>query len=297
MQWPKFSRRTPARNIFLELTKSGIAIFVVLEGLAGYALGLTAENGLAWTHLLCFALGLYCLSSGSLALNQAQEAELDARMPRTRARPIPSGRLSKSRALAISVFLIGVGLAMLGLLRPLLGLLGLLSVLLYNGLYTYYWKPKWIYAAVPGALPGALPVVLGYAATHAQPWTVELLYAFLIVFLWQMPHFWAIALRYREDYRAAGIPTLPVTRGTDVTLRQITLYTLALVALATLSPLLVTAHWAYLLAVLPFCTLTLWQLGRYVRSEWQGPWFRFFLCVNTAMLVFIVAPVVDKFWR
>jgi protoheme IX farnesyltransferase len=281
--------------VFFQLTKSGINNFVVLVGIIGYGMGLPALGKLDGRELLGFALALYCLSGGSLALNQVQEVDLDRSMSRTRARPIPSGRISKSNALAISLLLLGAGLSALVLIKPAAALIGLLSVVLYNGFYTYLWKPKWVWAAVPGAIPGALPVLLGYAVTSPRIFTHESVYLFLVMFLWQMPHFWALALRYREDYALGSVPTLPTVRGIATTLRQIGMYSLALVALALAAPLLVPMRFAYVGLILPACAALLYYLYFYLKRDWQDRhWFKFFLCVNTAMLVFIAAPVVDK---
>ena len=110
---------------------------------------------------------------------------------------------------------------MLSLLSLTSMALGLFTVALYNGLYTLYWKKKWAFGAVPGAIPGAMPVVIGYSANHANVFTPECLYLFLIMFLWQMPHFWSLAIRYKDDYKKGGFPVLPAVIGVPKTLFHI----------------------------------------------------------------------------
>ena len=115
----------------------------------------------------------------------------------------------------------------------------MITVFLYNGLYTVWFKPKFSYAAVPGALPGAMPVVIGYVAINPNWFSTEIIYLYLIMFLWQMPHFWSLAIRYREDYKAGGVPVLPIKFGENYTKYQIGLYMFAYLTLAVVSPLFV----------------------------------------------------------
>ncbi|MGZ3795629.1 MAG: UbiA family prenyltransferase, partial [Pseudobdellovibrionaceae bacterium] len=175
---------------YTDLTKFGIVIFVLLSGVAGYASGFIIENPFDWHHFLKTILGLYFLSSGSLALNQVQERELDRKMPRTANRPVASGKIKPPAAGILALGMLMVGGNFLFEVSPTAGWLGVFTVLFYNGLYTLYLKPKWVYAAVPGAIPGALPITIGYAANSPDIFNSESVYLFLILFLWQMPHFW-----------------------------------------------------------------------------------------------------------
>src|SRR6185437_16687128 len=93
--------------------------------------------------------------------------------------------------------------------------LGLLAVLSYNGLYTLWWKRRWSYAAIPGAIPGALPILMGHYAAAGHLGAPAGIYLFLLLFFWQMPHFWVLALRFRADYEKGDFPTLPVTHGPE----------------------------------------------------------------------------------
>lgn len=281
-------------KVYGDLTKFGIVVFVLLSGLAGYATGFQIEKGFDWNHLLWSMVGLYLLSSGSLALNQVQEYQLDRKMPRTSKRPIASGKLKPSAGLILAVCFLVAGLEGLRKASDMAAFVGLASVVLYNGFYTMWWKPRWVFAAVPGAIPGALPVTIGYAAANPEIWNSESVYLFLIMFLWQMPHFWALAIRYKDDYAAGGIPVLPARLGVEKTLFHIGLYTFAYVGVALAAPWFVRSSWIYLLLVLPLAFKVLQEFFRYYRSGASERWFHFFMWTNVSMLVFVVVPVIDK---
>ena len=215
-------------------------------------------------------------------------------MPRTEKRPIPQGAISRR-----SAYLIGFSFLILGTLSSLylnhlVTLISWLTFFLYNGVYTLYFKRKLSFGAVPGALPGALPVVIGYAASSGVVFTSECMYAFLIMFLWQMPHFWSLAIKYKDDYAKGGIPVLPVSIGIHATLFHIGLYVFAYLGLALASPWLTSTHYAYLYLVLPFVLMVSLGFFKYYRSGAQRGWLSFFLWTNFSMLAFLVAPVIDK---
>jgi heme o synthase len=279
---------------FFQLTKVGIAVFVMITGLAGFAaaqpLGFQVE---IWRPIL-LVIGLYLLSSGSFALNQAQEWRSDQKMPRTAKRPVASGFLSQWQAYALGAILILAGEVLLALVNPSAAALGLLTVVLYNGLYTLIWKPNWAFAAVPGAIPGAMPVVIGFAATGRSIFSTECAYLFLIMFLWQMPHFWALAIRYKDDYEQGGFPVLPARLGVERTMYHIGLYTIAYVGLALIAPLFLETHLLHVVLVVPLALKVAWEFIKYFQSGQQDRWLRFFLWVNLSMLAFVSAPVFDR---
>jgi protoheme IX farnesyltransferase len=279
---------------FFDLTKLGIGLFVVISGLIGYAVSYPLGQPIDMLEPILLMVGLYLLSSGSFAINQAQEWTLDKQMPRTAKRPVPRGVLSATQAYFLGTVMSLAGLAALALIDPVAALLGFLTVALYNGIYTLYWKKHLAFGAVPGAIPGAMPVVIGYAASGASIWQSDCVYLFLIMFLWQMPHFWALAIRYKDDYEKAGFPVLPVSRGTETTLSQIGLYTFAYVGVALAAPLFVSTHILHVLLVIPLALKVLFEFFRYFKSEAQTRWLPFFLWTNLSMLAFIVAPVLDK---
>lgn len=279
-------------KIYSDLTKFGIVIFALLAGVAGYSTSFAIESSFSWMHLLITMIGLYAISSGSLALNQVQEYKIDQKMPRTALRPIASGKISPKAATIISVLLLLIGLVLLCWASFAAFLTGLICVVLYNGIYTIYWK-QWRFGAVPGAIPGALPVTIGYAANSANIFTRDSIYLFLIMFLWQIPHFWVLAIKYKEDYRKGGIPVLPVASGDELTLFQIGIYTFLYVLVAVISPWFTNASWIYLLIVLPMSFYIIKELFVYTKSKGEK-WFRFFMALNFSMLIFLFVPVLDK---
>ena len=283
-------------RLFADLTKSGIVVFVLLSGFAGYALSHPAYARWDLAQLGCTLAALYFLSAGSFALNQAQEWRTDLKMPRTENRPIPSGRVTPPQAFFLGFGFVAMGLAFGAVVSPLVAALGAATVVLYNLLYTPIWKRRWAFGAVPGALPGAMPVVIGYAANTNDLLQPDLVYAFLIMFLWQMPHFWALAIRFKDDYAKGGIPVLPVALGTRAARFHIGLYLFAYVALAVVSPWFVSANWVYAVVVLPFAFKVLWEFIKYNRQGEAGRWLPFFLWTNFSVLVFLIAPVLDK-WQ
>ncbi len=279
---------------YSSLTKFGIVIFVLLAGLAGYATSFQIENAFQFKHLIWFLGGLYFLSSGSLALNQVQEYKLDQKMPRTAKRPIATGKITPAAGLILSVAMIFVGVNMLYELSPMAGYLSVASVFMYNVLYTMFWKPRWIFAAVPGAIPGALPITIGYAVNNSNILNSDSVYLFLIMFLWQMPHFWMLAIKFKEDYRLGDIPTLPTALGTQKTLFHVGLYTFTYAGVAIASPFFLHTSWIFAALVFPFAFMLLKEFFRVYKSDANERWFAFFMWTNISMLVFIFVPVIDK---
>lgn len=185
------------------LTKWKLSLAVAFSSVTGYLIfSGGADNGLA-----AVAAGVFLLSSGASALNQYTERDIDALMPRTAGRPLPSGRMTPPAALAVAVLLLVSGSLLLAGIGRLPFFLGMVNVLLYNVIYTGL-KKRTTLAIVPGALVGAIPPVIGYtAAGGAMTDTVIMLFA-LFMFLWQMPHFWLLLVRYGSEYEKAGIKTL-----------------------------------------------------------------------------------------
>lgn len=279
---------------FSELLKFGIVIFVLICGLAGFALSYHVEQRFFVSVLFEFLAGIGLLSAGSFALNQVQEQSMDAQMPRTKNRPLPSGKISSKAALSVALLFILIGSFLLYEIRPLTALLGLFTVVLYNGFYTLYWKKHWIFGAVPGAIPGAMPVVMGYSVNNPHIFSHECVYAFMIMFLWQMPHYWSLAIRFSADYKKGSVPTLPVSLGSERTLFHMGLYMFAYVGLAILSPWFVDARYFYIFLVVPICFKVAWEFFKYFRVRGESGWLSFFMWTNVSMLIFLAAPVIDK---
>jgi protoheme IX farnesyltransferase len=214
-------------SAFLELTKPRITTLVLLTTAAGFSLGSQGAF-----QLLLFAntiIGVALLCSGVSAVNEWMERDLDALMRRTAARPLPTGKLSPREAFLFGVALTVAGEAYLAaLVNPLSALCGLGVVVGYLFLYTPL-KTRTSLSTAVGAFPGAVPPLLGWAAA-SNTLGLEAWALFAILFLWQFPHFFAIAWMYREDYARAGILMLPVVEPDGrLTKQQIVVWTLMLV--------------------------------------------------------------------
>ncbi|MFZ9594922.1 MAG: heme o synthase [Bdellovibrionia bacterium] len=278
---------------FLELSKSGIVTLVLLSVFSGYLIGHPSELAFSWGRLWATLVGILFLSSGSSALNQLQEKDIDGKMPRTAKRPLPSGQLTPQSVLAFVLITTLLGLGILAQLSFSLFALGLLALLLYNGLYTLWWKKTWAYAAVPGAIPGALPILMGYTAASGEVFTPGGIYLFFILFFWQMPHFWVLALRYTQDYEKGGFPTLPVSHGEGVTLFQITLWCLAYVGLTLIAPLFLQLGLIYGVASSLMSVKILIELYRFWKNPRDGRWLHFFLWINFSLILYLAAAALD----
>lgn len=280
-------------KLYLELSKSGIVTLVLISVFAGYLIGHSPEVSLHVQRLFLTLLGILFLASGSSALNQLQERHIDTQMPRTAKRPLPSGRMKPSSVALFTAVTLLLGLILLNHLGLTLVLLGILAVTSYNGLYTLWWKKHWSYAAIPGAIPGALPILMGHVAASGKTWSPGGLYLFFILFFWQMPHFWALALRYRKDYEQGGFPTLPVTHGQGITLQHIILWCLGYLGIAVMAPLFLPVRWIYLIPTLLMSFKILRELWLFVKNPEGGQWLHFFLWINLSLIVFLGAATLD----
>lgn len=281
-------------KIYRELAKSGIVTLVLISVLGGYFIGHPFEQAIDWKKLGLTLLGILLLSSGSSALNQYQERDLDAQMPRTAQRPLPSGRISELHALSFIIISISVGLGILYWgVNTSITLLGAVAAFSYNGLYTLWWKKKLAYAAIPGAIPGALPILMGYAAAAGQIITPGGLYLFFILFYWQMPHFWSLAIRFRKDYEQGGFPTLPVARGLEITVQQISRWTWTYVLLACSAPFFIPVKWIYLSIAIIMSLKLFWELRLFKQAPESKRWLHFFLWINFSLIIYIAAIAVD----
>lgn len=285
--------------MYRELSKSGIVALVLISVLGGYLAGQSFEQLLDGTRLLVTLLGVLGVAAGSSAFNHWQDREMDALMPRTAKRPIPSGRMSGAHALTFAFGAMAVGIGLLSILSWKLVVLAAVAIFSYNVLYTLWWKRTMPYAAVPGALPGALPILMGYVSAHGDIVTPGGIYLFALLFFWQMPHFWVLALRFTDDYAKGGVPTLPVVHGTHITIGQIVVWCLAYCALALGAPLFFRVGSVYLAVALLICTKLIWELrlfakgGEKIADAGSKFWLRFFLWVNFSLIGFVGAIVAD----
>ena len=234
---------------YIALTKPRITWLILMSTGVGYFFGL-ATGDPHWILLLHTLIGTALIASGTAALNQWYERDADTLMRRTAGRPLPTGKMTAHRALLFGIVLAVLGFVELALgANFLTGLLGAFTLASYLFIYTPL-KQRSHLSTVIGALPGAMPPLIGYAASHGsltpEAWTL-----FAILFIWQFPHFLAIAWMYREDYARAGIMMLPVVEPDGMsTGRQIILYASTLIPVSLFPVLLGMSGKVYLVGAL-----------------------------------------------
>jgi heme o synthase len=260
---------------YYELTKPGIALFVMITaGVAYFVATGGAPRLLPVIHVL---LGTVAATAGALALNQYLEREVDARMSRTRSRPLPSGRLRPRDALLFGSALVLGGSGYLWLTVGWLpAALTLFSAFAYDFVYTPL-KPRSYLATLAGAIPGAMPALIGGSAATGDV-GLGALVLFAIAFLWQLPHVLALAWLLREDYARAGfLMTPPADPGGRVIARQMNLYAVALIPISLLPTLLGLTGRLYFAGALVLGLLLLASTGVAGRTMARGPVRRVFL--------------------
>ena len=233
---------------YLELCKAGLTLLVVATAAAGFALG--RGGGAAacgWGRLAWVLAGTFLTASGAVAINQAWDWKRDARMRRTEQRPIPTGRIPIARALRVGAACIVIGLGILtARTNALTAILGFADAAIYLLLYTPL-KPRTSLCTLVGAVCGALPPMMGWAAATGRldpgAWILG-----AMLFIWQIPHFLALAWLYRADYERGGFRVLPVVDRTGaLTARLSVLYSLASIPLAAASARAGMGGWVFLI--------------------------------------------------
>jgi protoheme IX farnesyltransferase len=241
---------------YVALLKPRVMSLVVFTGFAGLIVAPGAlDPGPAAIAVLCIAAG----AGAAGAINMWYDRDIDALMERTRRRPIPAGRVSPGRALALGITLATISVMLMGMAvnRTAAALLAL-AISFYVFVYTLWLKRRTPQNIVIGGAAGAFPPMIGWAAVTGAI-SLDSLALFLIIFMWTPPHFWALALYRSSDYAKAGIPMLPVVAGKAETKRQILIYTALLVPLSFVPLLLGMAGIAYgvVVAVIGACFLLL----------------------------------------
>ena len=220
---------------YFELMKPRLSLLVAFSCAFGY--GLASRGGIHWMGLLMVTLGGFLFSGASVCINQIIERDLDKLMKRTMLRPLPTGRVTPQEATVFAALCMALSIWILwSFTNPFTVLLSLVSMVLYSFVYTPL-KRVGPVAVFVGAIPGALPPLLGWIAATGQV-TYEALIIFGIQFIWQFPHFWAIAWVADDDYQKAGFKLLPSPEGKSLnTAIQIMVYTMFLIPLGLLPAL------------------------------------------------------------
>ena len=283
-------------SAYAELSKFGIVLLVLVSAAAGFMLRAPLGADFPWVHGLVVLAGVMLLSSGASALNQVQERRRDALMARTANRPLPSGRLSYAQGLTFAAVAVAAGAAVLWLgIGRTAGVLGITAAVFYNGVYTPWLKPTSPFAAVPGAIPGSIPPVIGWSAAGGSLTDAGAIILFGILFLWQMPHFWALALRYRADYASGGFPMVSEVVGVEGTARLILLYASGLTAWSLAAPTFgVGGPVTFVLAALLGGRL-MWLAVKFAREPHdQRGWLKLFLFSNFYLLLLFAGMVAER---
>jgi protoheme IX farnesyltransferase len=287
-------RRASWRD-YLALGKPLITLLLLATTWAGMvvAAGRLPPLPLAFWTLLGGGL----TAAGASALNQYIDREVDARMTRTRLRPLPDGRLQPSRALAFGLGLILVGLATLAIFVNLLSAaLAAVGAICYVGAYSLYLKRATPQNIVIGGAAGAIPPLVGWAAATGSL-TPPALFLFAIVFFWTPPHFWALSLTRRSEYARAEIPMLPVVYGEPAARWHIFLYSLQLVALTLLLPGIGLANALFLAAALGLGAIFLFQAWGLLRSGGRKRAWALYRYSSMYLALIFGAMVVDVLVR
>ena len=218
---------------YFQLIKMNITILVVITSYLGYYLGLRYMGYLmveyeSWINFLYLISGTFISSSGACILNQYFEVEFDMKMNRTKNRPLPTGIIKLNNALTLGLFFSFFGPIILLKINFLTALISFLTIFIYIAIYTPL-KRYSSFNTIIGAIPGALPPLGGWVAATNQV-NIEGLLLFGILFCWQIPHFYSLAIIYKEDYKRGGFKMLPgVTENSNLVNFQIIFFTMALI--------------------------------------------------------------------
>ena len=249
---------------YFALTKPRVVLLAAFCALIGMLLA--TDGPLPWTLLGAGLAGISLLAGAGFAFNCLIERSIDARMARTRARPLARGEVGVTGTIIFAGVIGGMGAALLyWAVNPLTMWLTMATFVGYAVIYTVLLKPATPQNIVIGGASGAMPPVLGWAAV-ANEVTAPALVLFLIIFVWTPPHCWALALYRIDDYRRSGLPMLPVTHGPEFTRLNVLLYTVLLVAVSVMPFMIRMSGIFYLLSALVLGGVFLWYAWRLWRN-------------------------------
>jgi len=275
---------------YMELSKARIVFMILITTGAGYLLA----GSFSWLGFLNTLIGTALVAGGTNALNQFWERDLDARMARTRKRPLPAGRISDRAALVYSVGISVIGIVYLALLvNPLASVLTLSTLLSYVFIYTPM-KTRSTWCTLVGAVPGAMSPLIGWAGATGTL-SVSAWLMFGLMFMWQMPHFLAIAWIYRDDYARAGFEMVSVGDEHGArTSRQAVVYSVALLAVSVLPWFLGLANLAYFAGALLSGGALLWLSGEFAKKRTMAAAKKLFMMSNIYLLVIMTLLLVGS---
>ncbi|MEX1007546.1 MAG: heme o synthase [Acidimicrobiia bacterium] len=277
--------------VYLQLTKPRVIELLLVTTLPAMIL---AAGELPPIALIAEVLvGGALAAGGANTINCWIERDRDHLMRRTARRPLPSGQIAPERALVFGLLLEVAAFALLwGTVNLLSAVLAVTATLFYVFVYTIWLKPRSPQNIVIGGAAGAVPVLVGWAAVTgelaAPAWVL-----FAIVFFWTPPHFWALSLRYFDDYKAAGIPMLPVAKGVDVALREIVVYSVVVFATTLTLPLVADTGVIYVIAAVLLGLVFVWRSFQLARHSTPERAIEFFTLSNLYLATLFAAIAVD----
>lgn len=279
---------------YFELTKPRVVVLIVFTAVVGMFL---AVPGMPNPAALIFGtVGIALAAASAAVINHLLDARIDIKMTRTRARPLPTGKLNERQALLFALLLCALSMSILTfLVNGLTAILTFASLIGYAIVYTAYLKRATPQNIVIGGAAGAAPPVLGWTAVTGEVHSDALL-LFLIVFIWTPPHFWALAIARKEDYQNAGIPMLPVTHGNAFTRLYILLYTILLVLITILPYLSGMSGLIYLATALGLDAIFLYYALRLMRDESPELPMRVFVFSINYLMVLFAALLIDHYF-
>jgi protoheme IX farnesyltransferase len=276
---------------FVILSKPIIVLLLLVTTYAGMVVGLRAIPSFAVTFWTL--LGGALAAGGASALNQYIDRETDKAMQRTEKRPLPDGRLKPAEGLAYGL---GACLAafflLAGFVNLLTALLSLAGMIYYVLLYSVWLKHITVQNIVIGGGAGAIPPLVGWAAVSGRL-DIPALFLFAIIFFWTPPHFWALALVRKNDYARGKVPMLPVIRGEVETRKQVFIYTIELVALTLVMPLLKMAGSVYLVSAVVLGAWMIYSAWRVLKTGGNKNAFTMYRVSSMYLMLLFVALVVD----
>lgn len=257
--------QAPKWREYYELCKPKVVVLIIFTAVVGMLLAV--PGALPLGKVIFATLGIGLAAASGAAINQLVERRIDAVMARTKNRPLPQGSLNTINAFIFALALCAISMAILIVkINMLTALLTFISLIGYAVIYTMFLKPATPQNIVLGGAAGAAPPLLGWVAMTGEV-SSEALLLFLIIFIWTPPHFWALAIRRREEYASVGIPMLPVTHGVPFTKLQILLYTLLLLAVSLLPFVINMSGLIYLAGAIALGLGFIWQAWILYRSE------------------------------
>lgn len=219
-------------EILSKTVKTGIIKSNLIPMFAGLTLALYTYQfsiGEKLPEIIFAFIGTAFVIGGAGALNNLYDRDIDSIMERTKERPTVTGEIKPKTVLWLSIIMCLLGISFLALTTPLAGLLGFLGIFFYVVPYTMWSKRRTVYNTEIGSISGAMPPLIGWAAIHPDITHPAILGLFVVLVLWQMPHFYAIAIRKHDEYKAANVPMLPVVKGVKRTYHQTNVYLVILV--------------------------------------------------------------------